>query len=334
MGGIVSAVTDFVAPAVKPIAGLLGGASGVGNLLGGAAQAGGAYLSADAAREAAAQSAAGQIAASQIAAEAAKFRPVGVTTRFGQSQFTTGPEGYITGAGYTVSPELRGIQDYLMSQAGSTADTQRLLSLGRGYLATTPQEAAQQYMTQQQGLLAPSREQQLASLRNKQFQTGRIGLATGGTTAGGLQQTNPEMAAYYNALAQQDAQLAAGARKAAQQDITFGQGLLTSAYSPITTPLGVAGQIESLGQAPLDIGAQLGGRAAQSGAAQAQSLLAGGLGAARTLQAANQYSPTGALLSGFGSNPQATTGLGNWFNSILNPTPSWEQSNTGLYRLD
>lgn len=334
MGGIVSAVTDIVAPVVKPIAGILGGASGVGNLLGGAAQAGGAYLSADAAREAAAQSAAGQIAAAQIAADAARFRPVGVTTRFGQSQFTTSPEGYLTGAGYTVSPELRNIQDFLMSQAGQTADSQRLLSLGRGFLAQTPQEAAQQYMTQQQALLAPSREQQLAALRNKQFQTGRTGLMTGGTVAGGRQQTSPELAAYYNALAQQDAQLAAGARQAAQQDITFGQGLLSSAYSPILTPLGAAGQVEALGQAPLDIGAQLGGRAAQSGSAQAQALLAGGLGAARTQQAANQYSPVGAFLSGLGANPQAMTGLGNWFSSILNPTPSWEQSGTGLYRID
>jgi hypothetical protein len=39
----------------------------------------------------------------RLAAEAAKFRPVGITTRFGSSNFQMSPEGYLTGAGYTVS---------------------------------------------------------------------------------------------------------------------------------------------------------------------------------------------------------------------------------------
>ena len=94
------------------------------NLLGG-------MLSSNAQENAANTSAAAQTEAARIAANAAKFRPVGVTTRFGASQFGFSPEGYLTSAGYNVSPELRGIQDYLMGQAGSTADTQRLLSLGR-----------------------------------------------------------------------------------------------------------------------------------------------------------------------------------------------------------
>jgi hypothetical protein len=88
-------------------------------------------------------------------------------------------------------------------------------------------------MAQQQQLLAPGREQQLAQLTNQQQQQGRLGLATGGTTAGytagapGLQASNPQMAAYYNAQAQQDAQLAAQAQQAGQQQVTFGQGLMT-----------------------------------------------------------------------------------------------------------
>jgi hypothetical protein len=91
------------------------------------------------------------------------------------------------------------------------------------------QAAAQQYMQQQQGLLAPQREQQLAQIRNNLQQTGRSGLATGATGAGNLAATNPEMAAYYNAIAQQDASLGANAQQIArgnlQQDIALGQQL-------------------------------------------------------------------------------------------------------------
>ena len=37
----------------------------------------------------------------------------------------------------------------------------------------------------------------------------------------------------------------------------------------------------------------------------------GGLGAARTTQAASGFSPTGALLSGLAGNQQFTSGVGN-----------------------
>jgi len=65
--------------------------------------------------------------------------------------------------------------------------------------------------------LSPMNEQELAGVRNRLFQTGRTGLATGGTSAGNMAATNPELAAYYNSLARQQSQLAAGAEQAAQQ---------------------------------------------------------------------------------------------------------------------
>lgn len=86
------------------------------------------------------------------------------------------------------------------------------------------QAAAQQYIQRQQALLAPQREQQLAGVRNTLFQRGRGGLATGATSTG-MAATNPEMAAYYNALAQQDAQLAANAEQVARQNIQQDIGL-------------------------------------------------------------------------------------------------------------
>ena len=104
-------------------------------------------------------------------------------------------------------------------------------------------------------------------------------MATGGTSTG-LQATNPEMAAYYNALAQQDAQLAAQATQAGQQRTQFGASLLgtgagllgtqtqgqSAAFSPLQTLLGLSSNVESLSQQPYQLGIQL-GQAAQPGQA-------------------------------------------------------------------
>ena len=320
------------------LGGLIGGGlSLVGGLLGGRSQERAAQTSADA-----------QLRAAEIAAEAARFRPVGVTTRFGQSQFTIDPNtGDLVSAGYTTSPELQAIQNRLLSQAGAYSPeqlgmmaqplgtaAQSLFGLGQGYLAQSPEEARQRYISQQQALLAPQQEQALAGIRNRLFQTGRTGLATGGTTTG-MAQTNPELAAYYNALAQQQAQLAAGAEQAAQQQTAFGAGLfgsgaqmlgqipaITSAgYGPLSTQLGLAGTIEGLGQQALDIGSALGGRVT-AGSAAAGSLLGQGMtNAARTLQASQGVSPFGSTLQGLANNQQFTSGVANWFNNLIAPTP-------------
>jgi len=154
-------------------------------------------MQARSAERAARASADAQIAAARIAAEEARFRPVGITTRFGQSQFTTGPDGRVRAASYTVSPELRAYQDRLMGMAGGqgmdylaqapelyapmTDASQRLFNLGQRYLAESPEQVAQRYMTSQLDILAPQRERQLAALRNEQFQAGRSGLSVGAT---------------------------------------------------------------------------------------------------------------------------------------------------------
>jgi hypothetical protein len=187
--------------------------------------------------------------AANAAAQAAQFRPVGITTRFGKSGFNYDPtSGQLTGAGYQVAPDVAAAREGLMGMAGTALGQAQLVqnyqptvnnaaeglfNLGQQYVGQNPQQVAQNYLTQQQQLLAPGREQQLANLTNQQQQQGRLGLATGGTSAGyttgaqGLQATNPQMAAYYNAMAQQDAQLAAQAQQAGQQQVTFGQGLMT-----------------------------------------------------------------------------------------------------------
>ena len=320
------------------------GISTVGGLLTNQANVQAAQISAQAIKDAAAQ-----------AAEAQKFRPVGVTTRFGQSQFGFDPTtGQLTSAGYTVNPELKAMQDRIMALSGQglteaekaagryaplTTGAQGLFGLGQQYLAKSPEQAAADYMAKQQSLLAPSRERQLAQLQNQLFQTGRSGLSVGGTSArpdggAGLRAASPEMEAYYNALAQQDAALAAQATQAGQQQVQFGAGLLgtganllggytqgiTGAYSPFTTGIGVGSQLESLGQAPLDIGAQLGGRTSQAGANVGQSLFQGGLLGAKTTQAASGVSPFGTALTGLANSPEAQQALAQWLSGSAQRT--------------
>jgi hypothetical protein len=287
-----------------------------GGLIAGGGAIIGGVLGGNAARDAAGTAAQAQLESARIAAEAQKFRPVGVTSRFGSSNFEFDENGYLKGAGYTPSGELLGYQGFLSGQAPQTQeDVAGLLSLGRGYIGEDPNAVRQRYIQQQRALLAPENEQALAGIRNNLFQQGRGGLATGATNEGGLMATNPEMAAYYNALAKQNAALTAGADQAAQQQITYGQGLLSSAYSPLQTNVGLNATFEQLAQSPLDIGAQLGGRAATAGANVGQSLLAGGMEAAKTMQAANAYSPWGSAISGAASNPQVQNALGQWMNN-------------------
>ncbi len=86
-----------------------------------------AAIGASGARSAARQQAAAtryaadaQERAAQLAAEEARFRPVGISTRFGQSQFQYGPEGRLSGASYTTSPEIQALQDRLSALYGDS----------------------------------------------------------------------------------------------------------------------------------------------------------------------------------------------------------------------
>jgi hypothetical protein len=264
--------------------GTAGGAGTQGGLLG----AGANYFLSDAARRAiqsaSQQSTQQQLEATRRAEQFATFKPVGVTTAFGQSNFGFDPTtGQLTSAGYTATPQI-------------AAQREKLFTLGAEALPTTADTAAlqQQYLEQQRGLLAPSREQQLAQLRNRQYQRGTGGLATGGTVAGyapgagGLMQTNPEMAAYYNALAREDATLGANAPIYAQdllnKRIATGTGLFTQ-----------AGALETMAQQPLTLGAGLGAQASTAGSRAGLYGLTGAQGAAQTQLYGNVANASGQL---------------------------------------
>ena len=286
-----------------------GGTGTQGGLLG----AGANYFLSDAARRAiqsaSQQSAQQQLEATRRAEAAASFRPVGVTTAFGQSNFGFDPvTGQLTSAGYTATPEV-------------ATQRQRLFTLGSEALPTTTDTATlqQQYLEQQRGLLAPSREQQLAQLRNRQYQRGTTGLATGGTVAGyapnaaGLMATNPEMAAYYNALAREDATLAANAP-------TYAQNLLNQRIATGTNLFTQAGALETMAQQPLTLGAGLGTQASTAGARAGLYGLTGTQGAAQTqlygnvAGASGQLGQTQGLLTGVSPYLQQAGNyvLNNW----------------------
>ena len=222
----------------------------------------------------------------------AQFKPVGTTTAFGTSQYTVDPTtGQITQAGYTSTPQIQAAQ-------------QGLMAAGQAFIPTgNLQQQAADIMAQQQGLLAPGREQQLAGLQNKLFQTGTTGLATGGTRAGyapgqqGLMQTNPLAAAYYNSIAQQDAGLAANAQNQALARAQAQQGLSSSLF-------GQAGSLESLAQQPLTLGTNIANLQATAGGRAGQIGLLGG------------SSLAGTQLQG---NLAQVYGQGQALNSVVNP---------------
>ena len=322
---------------------------GMESLIGAGASLLGGAMQGNSARQAANTSADAQLRAAQIAADAARFRPVGITTRYGTSNFQTDAQGNLIGAGYNVSPELQAYQNRLQALTGGALtqaeqaqqqyaplqqSAQGLFGLGQQYLAQSPEQVAAKYMAQQQDLLAPSRERSMAMLQNQLYQQGRGGLSVGATSArpsgaAGFGAASPEMEAYYNAMAQQDAQLAAQSQQAGQQNVAFGTGLLgqganlmgqyqagqVSALNPFTTYLGGGQAIEQMGQQPLTLGAGLGGQAAAYGANAGADLLRGGLSAAATQQQANAYNPYATAISGLANNQQFGQGVANWWQN-------------------
>lgn len=201
-------------------------------------------------------------AAALAAAEAAKFKPYSLTTGFGKSFFDTEKQT----AGYDIDPRLAAFRDQLYGQAEQT--------LGQ-LQGTTPEQQAQQYVNQQMGLLAPTREAEDLALRQRMLGSGRIGLGVSSGFMGGDTQglINPDQYGVNLARERANAEIGAAGTQYGQNIydklIARGTGLFTSGSG-----------IEQLGMSPLTMGADIGNKAAVSGNAQAQALLSGGQTAA------------------------------------------------------
>jgi len=261
--------------------------------------------------------------AGQQAAQLAQFRPIGVTSRFGQSGFQYDPSGQLTGAGYQVAPDIAAQREALLGMSGGALTqaqaaqgyqpqlaqgAQGLFNLGQQYIAQSPQAAATDWMANQNALLRPGQEQAYAQTQQGLFNSGRGGLSV--AQGGNLGAANPEQQAYYNALAQQQAGLAAQAQQQGQQQATFGAGLMgagtgllsggynlqNTALTPYTNYLAGAQTLEGLGQQALTQGASLGSSQATAGANAGNALLSG----VRNAQ--------GPLTTGAAGTTAATTG--------------------------
>jgi hypothetical protein len=333
----------------------------IGGLIAGGLGLLGSSLQASSAERAARSAAAAELEGTRLGIEATRFKPVGITTRLGRSQFALGPDGRVSAASYELAPELRAYQEQLMGMTGGagldylsrapglyaplTDAAGRLFNLGQRYISESPQEVAQRYMTSQLDLLAPQRERQLAALRNQEFQRGRTGLSVGATGlrpggGAGLAATNPEMEAYYNAIAQQDAELAAQAEERGQRQLGFGTTLfgtgadllggyqrgLVGSLTPFQGYLGAVGDIEALGRQPLEIGASLGGGSAAAG----QIAQSGASRAAQTMLGANMLNPTASFLQGLGTNQDLTSALGNYTQNLFSGASSPAYNRTQL----
>jgi hypothetical protein len=276
---------------------------------------------------------------------AAQFRPIGMTTRFGSSQFGIDPlTGRLTSAGYTLSPEAKAAQDRFVKLAETgiqqaegaqqafkplQTGAESLFKLGAGYLAEKPEDVAKNYLASQMALLKPGRELELANLQNRLQQQGRGGLsvAQGGTMGA----TTPELQALYNARAQQEAVLAANAQQAGQQQVAFGAGLLGTgaqtmgqyyagqqgAYAPYTTAMGQITGLEALGQQPFTMSTGLGQQVSQAGANVGQLGLRGAeQSVALATGRAATTNPYATLLGGVGSSDALGQVVGGMFSGV------------------
>jgi hypothetical protein len=202
------------------------------------------------------------IEAAKIAAESAKFKPYSLTTGFGKSFFDT-EKGT---AGYEIDPRLAAFRDQLYGQA-----TQTLAQLG----STNPEAEAQKYVTQQMGLLAPTRAQEDVTNRMKALGSGRMGLGVSAGYVGGDGEglLNPDQFATQLARERANAQIAA-------QGTEYGQNIYDKLISRGTGMLQTGLGLEELGMKPLTMGADIGNKASVSGAQAGQALLQGGMNAA------------------------------------------------------
>ena len=161
---VTSAATSLIPKAVNS----LFTPTNLGNLLQTGTQTAAGLLQQQTSKEAAERAQAMIDAETVAAKQAAQFRPIGMTTRFGTSQFGFDPKtGQLTSAGYTLDPQAKNAQDRFVALAEQglqqaegaqaqfaplQAGAQQMFNLGQGYLGgqTDPRLAqiASQYLAQ------------------------------------------------------------------------------------------------------------------------------------------------------------------------------------------
>lgn len=272
-------------------------------LIGGAVNLYGASRARQAQRAAADRQLALQREMMAAAGDAARFRPVGVTSPYGRTRFEV-RDGQLVGAGFTLSPELQ-------------ARAARFAELGETALAgltADPMEAARQRTARLEELAQPGRavaQERLFSDLAAKGLTG-IGVSTGEGAA-----VNPYVAAQQEAIARQQALTAAEsfdlARQQQQEDLAMAQRYFagqTGLFDVGQKQLGAALDIADLermrrmegASRQAGFGSNISNIMGDAGAFDAQALAAlyGGAG-----EAIRTYGP--GLFSGSGADPISAT---------------------------
>ena len=335
-----SSIASFAGPVLSTVGGLISGSKG-----------------ADAAKGQAEALRAAGIRSSSMA----QFRPIGLRTGFGGSNFQVNDLGQVTEAGYTLDPQLEALRNRFTSGATGYDPTRvqqltepiyggvsSLFNLGGDYLGANPQEVAAKYIADRQGLLQPSRAAEFGRINARNYATGRGGL--GVQTGTGTAPTNPALQAYYNSIFQQDKALAAEADTEAMNRIRFGgelygaggklaagiPSLFSGSFLPISTQLELAKSVESLGQQPYQMSLDLANAQAGAGARAGQLYMSPQQAAAQSYSQYQGYSPFGTALSGLGGAMGGGGGFGGLSadmgigGSGLNP---YNRYGSGLFDL-
>ncbi len=256
-----------------------------------------------------------QLESARIAADAAKFRPYGVTTGFGRSFFDTEKQT----AGYELDPRLTAFRDQLYGLSSAALDQ---------LAATSPEAEAERYVGQQMGLLAPTRQAEDIAARQAALGSGRIGLGVSAGSVGGGDATglvNPDDFARQLARERINAQIAA-------EGTQYGQNMIDKLISRGTGLFSSGAGVEQLGMGALTTGADIGKTGVMAGGQQAQALLQGGLGAAQAnlaagLANANMLQRGGLAFGGMFAKTDSTgpqvvlpTGYSAFGNAGYSPT--------------
>lgn len=283
----------------------------------GASIAGG-MLSGNAAKGAANKQAAQSAEQAKALKEASRWKATGTTNRFGSSLQTIDPaSGDLTSATWSMSPEMRAYQERLTAGANG--------ALPKDFDPEKATAAQYQLLKNQQ---APGVERGYSGLLSNLMGKGTLGLATGGTEGIGgsapLRQANPQMEAYFNAVAQQDAANLTGAQ-------TQVRSMMDSDINRSNSLFGASTVIDDRGNSSLDrtlkwSADQRDATMTGAGASNAQSNLAN-----QQMADANSGSMWGSLLQGVGRSPSFSNTVGGLFsppsNPVISPTPT---SGTGL----
>jgi hypothetical protein len=158
--------------------------------------------------------------------------------------------------------------------------------------------------------------------------------------------TNPEMAAYYNSIAQSNLALAAQADQEARNRITYGAGLFdtgaglqgkyytgqTAAYAPFANAMDTTTKLEGLAQQPMNLGTSIGSQTTAANTLSGSLLSSGITQAAATMAQPNAYSATGNLLSGVAQNPMVTGAINNAFG-VQSSAPKYQIINGQLVQV-